>query len=79
MIYAFRTNVGIYYVLIGSYPRGNWTYSMIENNSSMHSDSADTHKLQLIHLERMLMLVQMRRKMLSNLPLPHGTPIDRAK
>jgi hypothetical protein len=52
---------------------------MIESNSSMHSDSADTHKLQLIHLERMLMLVQMRRKMLSNLPLPHGTPIDRAK
>jgi len=52
---------------------------MIKNNSSIHSDSADAHELLLIHLERMLMLVQMRRKMLSNLPLPHGTPIDRAK
>ena len=52
---------------------------MIKNNSSIHSDSADAHQLLLIHLERMLMLVQMRRKMLSNLPLPHGTPIDREK
>jgi hypothetical protein len=78
MIYAFRTKEGIYYVLTGSYARRNLSYSMIENNSSIHSDSADAHKLLLIHLERMLMLVQMRRKMLSNLPLPHGTSIDRA-
>jgi hypothetical protein len=52
---------------------------VLENNSSIYSDSADAHQLLLIHLERMLMLVQMRRKMLSNLRLPHGTPIDRAK